>query len=116
MKTKQKRQKTSVYHPRLPLLAAKALWPARAQAIPLGLTVVRTSQEPQPASMVRSAAGTKHCKHKLWKLSILIKHCRCACVKRSEKALLKLKHCARYKALFYVTMINRFALNVVSSG
>ena len=43
METKQKRQKTSVHHPRLPLLAAEALWRARAQAIPLQLTVVRTS-------------------------------------------------------------------------
>ena len=75
METKQKRQKTSVHHPRLPLLTAEARWWVRAQAIPPGLTVVRTNQGPQPASMVWSAAGTKHCKHKLWRLSILIKHC-----------------------------------------
>ena len=73
-KQKQKRQTTSVHHSRLPILAPKALWRARAQAIPLPLTVVRTSQRPQSRSMVRSAAGTKHCKHKLWRLSILIKH------------------------------------------
>ena len=46
METKQKRQKTSVHHPRLLLLAQEALWRARAQAISLGLTLVRTSQGP----------------------------------------------------------------------
>ena len=66
--------------------------------------------------MVRNAAGTKHYKHKLWRLSILIKRYWCASVKRSEKTLLKFKHCARYKAAFYVTVVNRFVLNVVSSG
>ena len=30
----------------------------------------------------------------------------------AKKTLLKLKHCARYKAAFYVTVINRGALNV----
>ena len=52
VETKQKQQKTSVHHPCLPLLAPEALW--RAQVIPLGLTVARTSQGQQPRSMVRS--------------------------------------------------------------
>ena len=59
MKTKQKQLKISVHHPRLALLAPEALWRARARAIPLGLTVVRTSQGPQPGLMVRSRGWYK---------------------------------------------------------
>ena len=54
VETKLKRQNTSVHQPRLPLLASEALWRARAQAIPLRLTVVRTSQRLQQGWMVRS--------------------------------------------------------------
>ena len=44
-----------------PLLAPEALWQARVQAIPLGLTVVRcsTSQGPQPGLMVQSRSWYK---------------------------------------------------------
>ena len=59
VETKQRQKKTSIHHPRLPLLALEGLWRARAQAIPLGLTVVRTSQKPQPGSMVPSRGWRK---------------------------------------------------------
>ena len=53
----------SIHQLRLPLLAPEALCLARAQTTPLGLTVIRTNHGPQSGSMVRSAAGTKHCYH-----------------------------------------------------
>ena len=59
VETKQKQYKTSVHHPRLRLLVLEALWQARAQAIPLGLTVARTSWGPRPGSMVRSRSWYK---------------------------------------------------------
>ena len=40
----------------------------------------------------------------------------CVSVTRCEKHCYDFKHCPRYKAAFYVTAINRFALNVVSLG
>ena len=61
VETKQKQWKTPIHHPRLLRLALEALWQARAQPIPIGLTVVRsnTSQGLQPGSMVRSCGWYK---------------------------------------------------------
>ena len=91
-----------------PLLALEALWRVRAQAIPLGLIVVHTSQRLQPGSMVQSAAGTK-----LQALTVEAEHysqtllmCCCTFAKRGEKHCQNFAHCPRYKAAFYITVIN----------
>ena len=75
--------------PRFPLLAPEALWRARAQIIPLGLIVVRTSQEPQPGLVVQSCGWYKT----LLALTVEAEHCNetllmrcCVSVERSENS------------------------------
>ena len=56
-------KRSILYYSRLPFLAPEVRWRARAQAIPLELTVVCTSQRPQPGRWCATAAGSKHCNH-----------------------------------------------------
>ena len=59
VKTKKKTVEDFTTLPISPPPRTGSLWRTRAQAIPLELTAVRTSQGPQPESIVRSRSWYK---------------------------------------------------------